>query len=70
MDEVLFVLKQPVVKGAIAGALASARADYEAFKAFKSLEQFAAYDWRVCAWRVIQGAVIGAVSAAGITYGL
>lgn len=62
------ILKHPIVAAAIAGALAAARVDYVAFKEWKSVDDFTRYDWKTAGFRWAQGAVSGALSAAGIGY--
>jgi hypothetical protein len=58
-------LHKPIVLGALVGALAAARVDYSAFKAWRSFHEFAVYDWRTALFRWVQGAVVGAVTASG-----
>jgi hypothetical protein len=59
-------LQHPIVVGAIGGAVGAARADFKSFKAFQSIDEFLAYDWKIAAFRVVQGAIIGAVMGAGL----
>lgn len=61
----LAVLHSPIVKGAVAGALAAAAVDYRAFRAWKTFNEVVAYDWRTAAFRILQGAVLGAVTSLG-----
>ncbi|MBI1332711.1 MAG: hypothetical protein GC165_07505 [Armatimonadetes bacterium] len=53
--------------GALGGALTAARVDYSSFKTWKSFKDAYAYDWGLASWRWFQGAVIGAVTAGGLT---
>ena len=49
--------------GAVTGFVSAAKTDYDAFRDFKSLDEFTAYNWKLAAWRWAQGAFIGAVTA-------
>ncbi len=53
------ILNNAQVRGAISGFLAATLIDVQAFRRFKSLDEFAAYDWRLAAFRGAQGAVVG-----------
>jgi methyl coenzyme M reductase beta subunit len=55
------------VAGAIAGLVAAAIIDIQAFRAWQSVQDAIAYDWRLAAWRWLQGAVSGALMAAGLS---
>ena len=59
-------LQHPIVKGAIAGMVTAAAVDFAAFRSWKSWQDALTYSWSLAAWRWFQGAVIGAVTAAGI----
>lgn len=59
-------LHNPIVHGAIAGAIAAAGVDLHAFAQWKSFNDAAAYSWPTAAFRWFQGAILGAVSAAGL----
>lgn len=59
-------LQHPLVKGALSGFLSAAAIDFVAFRNFKTLDEFASYSWAVAGFRWIQGAVVGAVTAAGL----
>jgi len=61
-SDLLFRLAQ----GALTGVLAAAAVDVQAFRAWRSMEEFAAYDWRLAAFRWGQGAVLGVLSALGL----
>jgi hypothetical protein len=52
-------LNNPYVRSAITGFLAATVIDVQAFRKFKSLDEFAAYDWRIALFRGAQGAVVG-----------
>lgn len=56
----------PVVKGALAGWASAALVDLAAFRSWKSFHDAAVYDWQTAAWRWFQGAVVGALSSAGL----
>ena len=58
----------PVLIGAVAGVVTATAIDRQAFAAFKSFDEAAAYNWRLAAWRACQGAVIGAMSALGLGF--
>lgn len=58
-------LSNPIVQGAIAGAIAAASVDLSAFRAWKRWHDILTYDWRVATFRWFQGAVLGAFAAAG-----
>ncbi len=60
------LLQNPIVKGAISGTLAAASVDINAFRQWKSFDDAAAYDWKKAAFRWVQGAIVGALSAAGL----
>ena len=62
------MMQNPIVRGAITGALSAAAVDFQAFRSWKSVEQAASYDWGTAAWRWFQGAVVGAVTAAGLGF--
>ncbi len=59
-------LHNPLVAGAISGALAGAAVDIAAFRAFKTIDEFAAYSWATAAFRTVRGAIFGAMAAAGL----
>lgn len=59
------LMVHPVVRGAVAGAVAAAAIDVAAFRSFKTFTEFQAYDWRIAAVRWAQGAVVGALAALG-----
>lgn len=56
----------PVVRGALSGALAAAVVDLHAFREWKNFYQVTNYDWGTAAFRWVQGAVMGGVTAAGL----
>lgn len=60
------VFRNRIVQGALAGALAAALVDFNAFRAWKSWHDVATYSWSTAAFRWVQGAVTGAVTAAGL----
>ena len=59
-------LHNPIVQGAISGALGAAAVDYQAFRAWRSFREATTYAWGMAAFRWVQGAVIGGVTAAGL----
>lgn len=60
------LLHSHILNGAISGALAAASVDINAFRQWKSFDDAAAYDWKKALFRWVQGAIVGALSAAGI----
>ena len=59
------VLHNRLVQGALAGAMAAALVDFNAFRAWKSWHDVATYSWSTATWRWVQGAVTGAVTSGG-----
>ena len=59
------VFHSPIAKGALSGLLGAAAVDFQAFRSWKSFNDAHNYQWAIAAWRWLQGAVVGAVSAAG-----
>ena len=55
-----------ILAGALSGLVTAARVDYEAFKAWKDVNELLNYNWGLALWRWFQGAVIGAVTMAGV----
>ena len=53
------------VHAAVAGAVAAALIDFAAFRAWKSWSDALSYNWSTAAFRWLQGAVAGVVTAAG-----
>lgn len=53
--------------GAAGGALTAARVDYSSFKGWKSFSDAYRYEWNLAAWRWLQGAIVGAITAGGLT---
>jgi hypothetical protein len=58
-----------IALGAVAGFVTAALVDYQAFRAFKSVEEFASYNWGLAAFRWAQGAVSGAIAVALAEFG-
>lgn len=50
-----------ILLAGVAGSAVALKGDWATFKAFKSFDEFAAYDWKVALWRAVQGFVIGAL---------
>ena len=65
-DFFFFLFHHYVARGAITGFVAAAATDLHAFKMWKSVDEAKAYQWGVAAWRWFQGAVLGALTAAGL----
>jgi hypothetical protein len=60
------VAQHPYVKGAITGALAAAVVDFRAFQQWKNFHEAFEYQWSTALLRWLQGALTGAVAAAGL----
>lgn len=61
-------LHNPIVAAVISGVLVATLIDRQAFASFKSFNDFVSYSWSLAAWRAVQGAVIGAGTATGISF--
>lgn len=61
------LLQHPIVRGALAGAAGAALGDYRNFRSWKSVDDAMTYEWKTAAWRWFQGAVGGAMAAAGLS---
>lgn len=61
------VLAHPAVTGALTGALTAAVVDFQAFRNWKSFHDAQTFAWSIALWRWLQGAVVGAVTAFGIS---
>lgn len=59
-------LQSPLAQGAMAGLLTAAAVDFQAFRAWKGFGEIVTYAWRTALFRWMQGAVVGAVTAAGL----
>jgi len=55
-----------LVRGAISGIVAAATVDLHAFLTWKSVNDVKGYNWSTAAFRWAQGAVTGALTAAGM----
>lgn len=55
-----------VLSGAITGWAGAAAADYHAFLTWQSFDDCVKYNWKLSAFRWLQGVVSGAVTAFGI----
>lgn len=60
-------LHYPAVHGALIGWAIAAKADFEAFRTWKSFSDAKHYRWDIAAWNWLQGAVLGAVGGAGLS---
>jgi len=61
------LLHSPAGVGALAGLLAAVRVDYEAFRAWDEWQDLQSYQWGLASFRWVKGAVIGAISALGVS---
>lgn len=59
------LLQHPLARGAVTGIVTAAAVDISAFRSWKSFDDVARYDWKVAAFRWVQGAILGALVAAG-----
>ena len=62
----LDLVRNPILKGALAGLLSAALVDFAAFRSWQSLHDATSYAWSTALFRWGQGAVVGAVTSAGI----
>lgn len=60
------LLHHGIVRGALSGAIAAAAVDVAAFRSWKSAQDGLTYAWGVAAFRWAQGAILGALTAAGL----
>ena len=60
------LLANRLFQAALAGVLAAAAVDLQAFRSFKSLSEFASYSWSTAIFRWGQGAIVGALTALGL----
>lgn len=66
MDVLTNLFQHASARGAVTGWLAAAAVDFQAFRTWKSFHDVAVYQWNIAAWRWLQGAIVGAVTAAGL----
>ena len=59
-------LHSEIVRGALSGLVAAATVDLHAFLGWKSVQEAATYNWSTAIFRWAQGAVTGALAAAGV----
>lgn len=59
------ILHSSITRGAIAGIVSAAAVDFHAFRSWKSWHDLGTYSWGLAAFRWFQGAVVGAIVAAG-----
>jgi len=64
------LLANKYIAGALAGFIAAALVDFNAFRTWKSVDDAMRYDWKLAGWRWAQGAISGALVAAGIGVGI
>jgi hypothetical protein len=67
LDLLSAFLHNHLTQGAISGLLAAAAVDFQAFRTWKSFHDAATYDWPTATFRWVQGAVVGLVTAAGLS---
>lgn len=59
-------LVRSIGHGTLTGVLSAMAIDYHAFRSWKSWHDAASYQWSLACWRWVQGAVVGAVTGAGL----
>jgi hypothetical protein len=59
---------QTILLGALSGLLAAMAVDYQAFLAWKTFQDALTYNWRTALLRWGQGALAGAITAAGLAW--
>lgn len=62
----MITIPPSVQAGAISGLLTAGAVDFQAFRNFKCWHDAAAYNWGTALFRWAQGAIMGAVTGAGI----
>lgn len=65
MNELQAYLAFPLVQSILTGLVTAASVDLAAFRAWKSWDDAATYDWKTASWRWVQGAVIGLLTGLG-----
>lgn len=63
----LLHVNNPILLGAITGAIAAAHVDIQAFRSWRSFADARQYSWGIALWRWFQGAVIGSLASAGLS---
>lgn len=66
LDTITTLLHNHLVQGAINGVFAAAVVDIHAFVTWKSFQDAATYSWKTAAFRWVQGAGMGFLTAAGL----
>ena len=62
-----WLLHSPILRGALSGLIAAAAVDFAAFRAWQSFQDARTYQWSLAFFRWGQGAILGALSAAGLS---
>lgn len=64
--ELMWILRQPVTRGALAGLLSAVVVDLHALTKFNNWSELWAYDFGRASFRWVVGAVTGAMAALGL----
>jgi len=60
------IVHSPIAHGALTGLIGAAAADVHAFRTWQTWHDAATYKWSTALFRWAQGAVLGALAAAGM----
>ncbi len=66
MNYLTIIGHSPYAHAALVGALTAASTDFQAFRSWKSFHDAEQYNWSVAAFRWLQGAGLGLITAVGI----
>ena len=63
-------MNNPIIRGAISGALGGLVVDINAYLAWDKAQDGLSYNWKLAISRIVQGAIAGAAAAAGLGFTL
>lgn len=66
MESITDLLAHPIAKGIITGIVTGIAGDVAAFRAWKTWQDAAVYDYATLSFRAVQGAIVGLITAAGL----